>query len=60
VLAIACPDVHNRSGLVLVPERHVVAMTDDGAGTITLLVRCWSGHLHPVVTGRATEQALAG
>jgi hypothetical protein len=60
VLAVACPDVHNRSGLTLVPERHVVAVTDDGAGTITLLVRCWNGHLHRVLTGRATERAVAG
>ena len=28
-------------------------MLDDGAGTITLTVACYSGHLHEVVTGRA-------
>jgi hypothetical protein len=58
MLAVRCPDVHTRTGVVLVPESHVATITDDGAGTITMLVRCWHGHLHTVATGRATEPPL--
>ena len=54
MLAVHCPAVRTRSGLVLVPDSHIVGISDDGAGRITLTVRCWSGHLHEVVTGRAT------
>lgn len=57
VLAVRCPSVRTRTGLVLVPESHVVRLTDDGAGTITVVVRCWEGHLHEVVTGRAVTGA---
>ena len=57
MLAVHCPDVRTRTGLVLVPESHVAAIGDDGAGTSVLLVRCWSGHLHEVVTGRAVTDA---
>ena len=54
MLAVQCPSVPTRTGLTLVPERRIVRLTDDGAGTITLVVACWAGHLHEVVTGRAT------
>ena len=54
MLAVHCPSVPTRTGLTLVPERRIVRLTDDGAGTITLVVACWAGHLHEVVTGRAT------
>jgi hypothetical protein len=57
MLAVHCPSVRTGSGRTLVPESHVVRMTDDGAGTITVLVACWSGHLHEIVTGRATSEA---
>ena len=59
MLAVHCPEVRSRSGLVLVPESHVVEMSDDGAGTITLSVRCWRGHVHEVVTGRAVTDRAA-
>jgi hypothetical protein len=57
MLAVHCPDVRTRTGLTLVPESRVVSMTDDGAGTITLVIACYRGHLHEVVTGRAVTQA---
>ena len=57
MLAVHCPDIRTETGLVLVPDSHVVAISDDGAGTITLAVRCWSGHVHEVVTGRAVTEA---
>lgn len=59
MLAVHCPDVRTHSGLVLVPESHVVDLTDDGAGTITMRVRCWKGHVHEVRTGRAVTERLA-
>ena len=59
MIAIQCPAVRTASGLVLVPDSHVVGISDDGAGTITLSVRCWSGHVHEVVTGRAVTEAAA-
>jgi hypothetical protein len=59
MLAVQCPSVPTRTGLTLVPESRIVRMTDDGAGTITLVVACYSGHLHTVVTGRATTDAAA-
>lgn len=59
MLAVHCPDVRTRTGLVLVPETHVVGITDDGAGTITMAVRCWKGHVHAVRTGRAVTDATA-
>lgn len=59
MLAIRCPAVQTSTGLTLVPESRVVRMTDDGAGTITLVVACYSGHLHEVVTGRAVTDARA-
>lgn len=59
MLAVQCPSVPTRTGLTLVPVSRVVRMTDDGAGTITLLVACWSGHLHEVVTGWATTARAA-
>ena len=58
MLAVHCPDVRTRSGLVLVPESHVVDLSDDGAGTIVLRVRCWKGHVHEVLTGRAVTEQL--
>jgi hypothetical protein len=60
VLTVRCPSVRTRAGEVLVPSSHVVRMSDDGAGTITLLVACWAGHLHEVVTGRAVTEAATG
>ena len=57
MLAITCPSVPTQTRLTLVPESHIVRMTDDGAGTITMVVACWSGHLHEVVTGRAVTDA---
>lgn len=59
MIAIHCPAVPTASHRTLVSERRIVSMTDDGAGTITLVVACWSGHLHEVVTGRATTEAAA-
>ena len=57
MLAVQCSSVKTRTGLTLVPESRVVRLTDDGAGTITLLVACYAGHLHEVVTGRAATEA---
>ncbi|MFP5218168.1 MAG: hypothetical protein ACLGIG_00310 [Actinomycetes bacterium] len=57
MIAVHCPDVQTRTGLTLVPESRVVRMTDDGAGTITMVVACYSGHLHSIVTGRAVTDA---
>jgi hypothetical protein len=57
MLAIHCPAVPTDTGLTLVPESRVVRMTDDGAGTITMVVVCYSGHLHEIVTGRAVTDA---
>ena len=51
MLVVDCPGVP--SGRQLLSERRIVRMTDDGAGTLTLLVACYSGHLHEIVTGRA-------
>ncbi|HWH28021.1 MAG TPA: hypothetical protein VNU26_03490 [Mycobacteriales bacterium] len=59
MIAVHCPDVPTRTGLTLVPESRVVRMTDDGAGTITMVVACYSGHLHAIVTGRAVTDADA-
>lgn len=59
MLAVHCPEVRTRTGLTLVPESRVVRVTDDGAGTITLVVACYSGHLHDIVTGRAVTEAAA-
>ena len=59
MLAVHCPTVRTRTGLTLVPESRVVRMTDDGAGTITMVVACYSGHLHEIVTGRAVADAAA-
>lgn len=60
MLAVRCPDVATRSGLVLVPEEHIVAMDSDGAGRIVLRVRCWRGHEHQLVTGRAAKREASG
>lgn len=53
MLVIDCPEV--ASGRQLLSERRIVRMTDDGAGTITVVVACWCGRLHEVVTGRAVS-----
>ena len=57
MFVVDCPEV--ASGRQLVSERRVVRMTDDGAGTIPVVVACWCGHLHEVVTGRATTERAA-
>ena len=54
MLAITCPSVPTPTGLTLVPATRIVGITDNGAGTITLVVSCYSGHLHEVVTGHAS------
>ena len=59
MIAVRCPAVQTRTGLTLVPESRVVRMTDDGAGTITMVVACYSGHLHEIVTGRAVTDAAS-
>jgi hypothetical protein len=59
MIAVHCPSVPTRTGLTLVPESRVVRLTDDGAGTITMVIACYAGHLHEVVTGRATTDAAA-
>jgi hypothetical protein len=59
MLAVTCPSARNRTGLTLVPVTRVVGMTDDGAGTITVTVACYDGHLHEIVTGRAVTDATA-
>lgn len=57
MLVVNCPGVP--SGRQLLSERRIVRMTDDGAGTITLQVACYAGHLHEVVTGWATTSRPA-
>ena len=57
MLVITCPDVPTASHRTLVGENRIVSLTDDGAGTITVVVACYAGHLHEVVTGRATTAA---
>jgi hypothetical protein len=56
MLVVDCPGV--ASGRQLVSERRIVRMTDDGAGTITVVVACWCGHLQELVTGRATTDRM--
>ena len=53
MLAITCSAVPTASHRTLVPESRIVSLTDDGAGTITVVVACYDGHLHSLVTGRA-------
>lgn len=59
MLAVKCPEVKTARGETLVSERRIVRMVDDGAGVITVTVLCYCGHLHEVVTGRATTAAAA-
>ena len=58
MLAVHCPSVPTRTGLTLVPESRIARLTDDGAGTIVMVVACYAGHLHEVVTGRAVTDAV--
>lgn len=57
MLAITCSAVRTETRRTLVPESRIVSLTDDGAGTITVVVACYDGHLHRLVTGRAAAAA---